>query len=78
MRSAVTLTFICPATKHNLEYRVAVDARTLVKSWSKTLRCRCPYCKSVHSFSFRTGYVDGMIAHIGQIEGDPAASLLAR
>jgi hypothetical protein len=78
MRSLVTLTFVCPATRQELEYRVEVDAHTLVKRWSKNLKCRCPYCKSVHSFAFRAGYVDGMMAHVGQIERDPAASFLGR
>jgi hypothetical protein len=65
MRSLVTLKFLCPSTKRELQYHLQADARTLVKRWSKNLRCQCPYCKSLHSFSFRTGYVDGMIAHVG-------------
>ena len=77
MRSLVTLTFVCP-TNHALEYRLEADARTLVKRWSKNLRCRCPYCKSVHSFAFRTGYVNGMISHVGQTEREPSPSLLCR
>jgi hypothetical protein len=78
MRSLVTLTFVCPSTKHELEYRLAADAHTLVKRWSKNLKCRCPYCKSVHSFAFRTGYVNGMIAHIGQTERQSPSSLVCR
>jgi hypothetical protein len=65
MRSLVTLKFLCPSTKQELQYHLQADARTLVKRWSKNLRCRCPYCKSLHSFPFRAGYVDGMIAHVG-------------
>jgi hypothetical protein len=72
MRSLVTLTFVCPTTKHELEYKIEVDAHILVKRWSKSLKCRCPHCKAVHSFSFRTGYVDGMISHIGRIEREGA------
>src|SRR5207248_11097211 len=66
MRSLVTLKFLCPSTNRELQYQLQADAQTLVKRWSKNLKCRCPYCKSLHSFSFRTGYVDGMIAHVGQ------------
>jgi hypothetical protein len=66
MRSLITLKFLCPSTKRELRYHLQADARTLVKRWPKILRCRCPYCKSLHSFSFRAGYVDGMIAHVGQ------------
>ena len=78
MRSLVTLTFVCPSTKHELEYKIAADARTLVKRWTKTLKCRCPYCQCVHSFAFRTGYVDGMISHIGRSETEALSSLLSR
>jgi hypothetical protein len=66
MRSLVTLKFLCPTTKQELQFRLQADAQTLVKRWSKNLRCRCPYCKAVHSFPFRAGYVDGMIAHVGR------------
>jgi hypothetical protein len=65
MRSVVTLRFVCPATKQELQYRLQADAETLVQRWGKNLKCRCPYCKQLHSFSFRAGYVDGVIAHIG-------------
>ena len=78
MRSHVTLKFVCPSTRHELEYKVEADARTLIKRWSKNLKCRCPYCKSVHSFAFRTGYVDGMISHVGQIEREASSSPLCR
>jgi hypothetical protein len=74
MRSLVTLKFICPATKQELQYRLHADAQTLVQRWSKNLRCRCPYCKAVHSFPFRAGYVDGMIAHVGRV-AEPTESL---
>jgi hypothetical protein len=76
MHSLVTLKFLCPSTQRELRYRLHADARTLVKRWPKTLRCRCPYCKSLHSFSFRAGYVDGMIAHVGQAAH--AAQFLSR
>jgi len=66
MRSLVTLRFLCPTTKRELQYRLQADAQTLVKRWSRNLKCRCPYCKALHSFSFRAGYVDGMIAHVGR------------
>jgi hypothetical protein len=66
MRSLVTLRFVCPITKQELQYRLKADAHTLVRRWSKTLRCRCPYCKDSHRFSFRAGYVEGMIAHVGR------------
>jgi hypothetical protein len=78
MRSLATLIFVCPCTRQELEYTVEVDARALVKRWSKNLKCRCPYCKSVHSFAFRTGYVDGIISHVGQAQGDPSPSLSVR
>jgi hypothetical protein len=74
MRSLVTLRFLCPTTKQELHYRLQADAPTLVKRWSKSLRCRCPYCKDLHSFSFRAGYVDGMIAHVGRAT-EPTESL---
>jgi hypothetical protein len=74
MRSLVTLKFVCPTTKQELRYRLQADAQTLVKRWAKTLRCHCPYCKDVHSFSFRAGYVDGMIAHVGLL-AEPTQSL---
>jgi hypothetical protein len=66
MRSLVTLRFLCPSTHHELRYQLQADAQTLVKRWSKTLKCRCPYCHCLHRFPFRAGYVDGMIAHVGQ------------
>jgi hypothetical protein len=66
MRSLVTLKFLCPSTKRELQYHLQADARILVKRWSKNLKCRCPYCKSLHSFAFRAGYVDGIVAHVGQ------------
>jgi hypothetical protein len=69
MRSLVTLRFVCPTTRKELQYKVQADAHTLVKRWSKQLRCRCPHCKSLHSFAFREGYVDGMIAHVGDVTG---------
>ena len=78
MRSLVTLTFVCPSTKLELEYRLEADARTLVKRWSKNLKCRCPHCNSVHSFAFRTGYVNGMISQVGQTEREPLSSLVCR
>jgi hypothetical protein len=80
MRSHVTLKFLCPSTKGELEYHVQADARTLMRRWSKTLNCRCPYCKCSHSFSFRAGYVDGMIAHVGRSAAGKGAmsELLAR
>ena len=74
MHSLVTLKFLCPVTKRELQYRLQADAQTLVKRWSKNLKCRCPYCKALHSFSFRAGYVDGMIAHVGRT-GEPSESL---
>lgn len=64
--SLVTLRFVCPATKGGLEYQLEADAKTLIERWPKTLRSRCPYCKSLHKFSFRDGYVDGMISQFGQ------------
>ncbi len=74
MRSLVTLKFRCPSTKRELQYHLQADARTLVKRWSKNLRCRCPYCKSLHSFSFRMGYVEGMIAQVGRTADGIGAS----
>jgi hypothetical protein len=74
MRSLVTLKFVCPATKQELRYRLQADAHTLVRRWAKSLKCRCPYCNGLHSFSFRTGYVDGMIAHVGLL-AEPTQSL---
>ena len=65
MRSFVTLKFLCPTTKGEIEYQVKADARILVERWRKSVRCKCPYCKSSHNFAFRAGYVDGAIAHIG-------------
>jgi hypothetical protein len=65
MRSLVTLRFLCPTTQGELSYSLKADASTLVKRWPKVLKCRCPYCKTLHNFSFRQGYVDGMIAQIG-------------
>jgi hypothetical protein len=70
MRPFVTLKFLCPATQEKIEYRLKADARVLVERWRKNLRCRCPYCKSLHSFSFRAGYVEGAIAHIGGTDSD--------
>ena len=78
MRSLVTLTFVCPATNHELDYRLEADARTLIRRWSKSLKCRCPYCNSVHSFAFRAGYVNGMISHVSQTEREPSSSLIGR
>ncbi len=69
MRSLITLRFVCPSTQQELRYKLQADARTLVKRWPKTMKCRCPYCRALHSFSFRQGYVDGMIAHVGQEPG---------
>jgi hypothetical protein len=66
MPSLVTLRFVCPATKGELEYQLEADAKTLVERWSNILRSNCPYCKSLHKFSFREGYVDGMISQFGQ------------
>lgn len=74
MRSLVTLKFSCPATKRELQYRLQADAQTLVKRWTKNLKCRCPYCNALHSFPFRAGYVDGMIAHVGLL-AEPTESL---
>lgn len=75
MRSLVTLRFVCPSTQQELRYKLQADARTLVKRWPKMMKCRCPYCKALHNFPFRQGYVDGMIAHVGQ-EAERAASSL--
>jgi hypothetical protein len=66
MPSLVTLRFVCPTTRGELEYQLEADAKTLVDRWPKTFRGRCPYCKSLHKFSFREGYVDGMISQFGQ------------
>jgi|tagenome__1003787_1003787.scaffolds.fasta_scaffold20840175_1 hypothetical protein len=70
MHSLVTLKFLCPATKGEIEYHLKADARVLVDRWRKNLQCKCPYCKSLHNFSFRAGYVEGAIAHIGGAELD--------
>ena len=70
MHSFVTLKFLCPTTKGEIEYQVKADARILVERWRKIVRCKCPYCKSSHNFSFRAGYVDGAIAHIGLTDLD--------
>jgi hypothetical protein len=74
MRSLVTLKFVCPVTKRELQYRLQADAQTLVKRWTKNLKCRCPHCSGVHNFSFRAGYVDGMIGHVGLL-AEPTQSL---
>ena len=73
MRSVVTLKFQCPRTKGELEYRLQADAKVLVARWSKNLRCKCPYCKSLHRFQFREGYVDGVIAQFGRADAGARA-----
>jgi hypothetical protein len=80
MPSLVTLRFVCPTTKGELEYQLEADAKVLIERWPKIVRSRCPHCKSLHRFSFRDGYVDGMISQFGQptITTRPHIQFLAR
>jgi hypothetical protein len=57
-----TLRFTCQGTGKSFDHDVPGDAETLRDLWPQHLMLSCPHCGEVHGFSFRTAYVQAMLA----------------
>ena len=64
MDSFTNLRFQCVATGKLVDYEVPGDAQTLKDLWTKKLMRSCCHCGRVHSFSFRTAYIAGVLSNV--------------
>jgi hypothetical protein len=60
-----TLHLTCEASGNPFDYEVPSDAGTLKDLWDRHLMVSCPHCQKVHSFLFRSAYVEAMLARPG-------------
>jgi hypothetical protein len=65
MTCKTTLQFHCPKTGAPIKLEAPSAKRDLVDHWADTLRGLCPHCGERHSFTFRDGYVNGVMANLG-------------
>jgi hypothetical protein len=71
------LFFTCPKTRHRISTGVETSVEGLRRSWSKTLRLRCPHCAEEHEVAVRETYLNEAIERMACVE-KPSAGLATR
>jgi hypothetical protein len=52
----------CPKTSAVINTGIQTDYESLVGSWNKTIRIRCPHCNEEHEIQVRDAYVRGAVS----------------
>src|SRR5271166_5963632 len=53
----VLLEFKCPQARMPVHVEVPGHTEAVKSNWTREIRVRCPHCRAVHWFSYRTGYI---------------------
>jgi hypothetical protein len=64
MIAFTNLRFQCAETGKLIDYEVPGDAATLKDLWPRNLLRSCRHCGQVHSFSFRSAYIAGLLSDL--------------
>ncbi len=67
---SVLLEFRCPQASKPIHVAVSGNPHLVKDNWRREIRVRCPYCRAVHWFPYRQGYIE---AAISQLNKAPAA-----
>jgi hypothetical protein len=62
LEQLTTLRLICESSGGSFDYEVPCDAGTLKDLWDRRLMMSCPHCREVHSFLFRTAYINSVLS----------------
>jgi hypothetical protein len=66
----VLLEFTCPQARKPVHVEVPGHTESVRSNWMRQIRVRCPHCRAVHCYSYRTGYIE---AALSQLNRAPAA-----
>jgi phage FluMu protein Com len=62
----VLLEFKCPHACKPMHVEVPGDTEAVKSNWTREIRVRCPHCRAVHWFSYRSGYIEAAISQLNQ------------
>jgi phage FluMu protein Com len=62
----VLLEFKCPHARKPVHVEVPGDTEAVKSNWTREIRVRCPHCRAVHWFSYRTGYIEAALSQRSQ------------
>jgi hypothetical protein len=62
----VLLEFKCPQARMPVHVEVPGHTEAVKSNWTREIRVRCPHCRAVHWFSYRTGYIEAAISQLNK------------
>src|SRR6478672_11717908 len=62
----VLLELKCPHARKPVHVEVPGDTEAVKSNWTREIRVRCPHCRAVHWFSYRTGYIEAALSQRSQ------------
>jgi phage FluMu protein Com len=62
----VLLEFKCPHARKPVQVEVPGSTEAVRSNWTREIRVRCPHCRAVHWFSYRSGYIEAAISQLNQ------------
>ena len=63
---SMLLEFKCPHARKPVHVEVPGDSEAVKSNWTREIRVRCPHCRAVHWFSYRTGYIEAALSQRSQ------------
>jgi phage FluMu protein Com len=62
----VLLEFKCPQAGKPVHVEVPGHTEAVRSNWMRQLQVRCPHCRGVHWYSYRTGYIEAALSQLNR------------